>query len=497
MSRIAMILRRPILVHHNDFIDECLKALEGAPDALPSDRILCQHVRLARISEEIATQFAMDDPTVQLSISDGKVTYGIKHHEKDLSDLRARNLTDPALQLSSHVTNLYLHEIALHSQSNVDDFKAPFTEETFKTSVGQAVLGPNHVDALIQCEASCRNIIETFLSIDFEVLFVLPVIFCKCCIFCSMIVSLTVSAVRIIYAVVVLIKLYISATTPGEISNIIKESDLHLDEYLVKLENSFKSIMERDRLSPHTKFLYVVQRLSDRYMNIKRRQQASKASDSDKPHSQMGQGPSNDLSSVSVPQQAQALQLLSEVAMSGNATTSATGSTSGTPQHSGRAASTETAGDSPLLRHTPGGQQHLHQQLHQHHQHQQHHLHHHQHQQHQHQQQQQQHQRQQQQQQQQQQLQHQQQQQQQQRQQQHQHDPQQQQGWYQTPGAGDIPIQMDGSFDYPGQIGGLESFDYGLAGFGMDGAITGLFMGEGGMWGMGGVPGAFYPGWHS
>jgi hypothetical protein len=31
----------------------------------------------------------------------------------------------------------------------------------------------------------------------------------------------------------------------------------------------------------------------------------------------------------------------------------------------------------------------------------------------------------------------------------------------------------------------------------MDGAITGLFMGEGGMWGMGGPPGPFYPGWHS
>jgi hypothetical protein len=160
-------------------MNECLEALETSDKALPSDKILCQHVRLAKISEEIAIQFAMDDPAINLSIIDGKVTYGIKRHEKDLADLRARNLTDPALQLSSHVTNLYLHEIALHSQSNVDDFKAPFTEETFKTSVGQAVLGPNHVDALMECENSCRNIIETFLSIDFDSLFVLPVIFCK------------------------------------------------------------------------------------------------------------------------------------------------------------------------------------------------------------------------------------------------------------------------------------------------------------------------------
>jgi hypothetical protein len=176
---IAMILRRPIVVHYNDFMDDCLRFLETSDKALPSDRVLCQHVRLARISEDIATQFAMDDPTVQLHISDGKVTYGIKHHEKELADLRQRNVASPALQLSSHVTNLYLHEIALHSQSNVDDFKAPFTEETFKTSVGQKVDGPHHVDALLECLASCKNIVEIFVGVDFEILFILPVLFCK------------------------------------------------------------------------------------------------------------------------------------------------------------------------------------------------------------------------------------------------------------------------------------------------------------------------------
>jgi hypothetical protein len=174
-----MILRRPILVHHNEFMEECLTFLETSDKALPSDRVLCAHIRLTHISEDIAMQFAMDDPTISLSISDGKVTYGIKHHEKELAELRAHNAQVPALQLSSHVTNLYLHEIALHSQSNVDDFKAPFTEETFKTSVGQKVAGPHHVHALLECLNSCRNIVETFLAIEFDTLFVLPVIFCK------------------------------------------------------------------------------------------------------------------------------------------------------------------------------------------------------------------------------------------------------------------------------------------------------------------------------
>jgi len=174
-----MILRRPILLRFNDYMQECIKVLESSEEALPSDHIICQHVRLARISEDIAVEFAMDDPKVNLSISDGKVTYGIKTFEEKLEDLRQQNVMSPAIQLSSHVTNLYLHEIALHSQANVEDFKAPFTEETFRNAVSQVVLGPAHVDALVECQRSSRNVVETFLAMDFEIIFVLPVIFCK------------------------------------------------------------------------------------------------------------------------------------------------------------------------------------------------------------------------------------------------------------------------------------------------------------------------------
>jgi hypothetical protein len=176
-----MILRRPILLRFNDYLRECLETLESSASegSLPSDKALCQHINLARVSEDIAIHFHMDDPAVSMTISEPKVSYGIKRHEQVLIDLRNKNVLSPSIQLSSHVTNLYLHEIALHSQNNVDDFKAPFTEETFRASVGQVVLGPGHVDALLECQTSCKNVIETFLSIDFETMFVLPVVFCK------------------------------------------------------------------------------------------------------------------------------------------------------------------------------------------------------------------------------------------------------------------------------------------------------------------------------
>jgi hypothetical protein len=176
---IAIILRRPILLRFNAFMKECLEALESSEGALPSDKILCQHIEHARILEDIAIQFALDDPAVNLTMKDGKVSYGIKHHEQALADLRARSIESPAIQLSAHITNLYLHEIALHNHSNVEDFKTPFTEETFRGSTSIAVLNEGHVDALIECQNSCLKVIESFLSIEVKRVLLLPVIFCK------------------------------------------------------------------------------------------------------------------------------------------------------------------------------------------------------------------------------------------------------------------------------------------------------------------------------
>ena len=178
-TSISMILRRPILFPYTDYMRECLDYLESAEDALTSDKLLCQHVRLAHIAENIAVQFALDDPAVNLSMSDGTVSYGIKHFEKDLSEVIEKHVSDYAIKLSEHVTSLYLHEIALHSQNNVEDFKTPFTEESFKTSPSQPVLGPHHVDALTACMSACRNILDTFLACDRDSIYILPIIFCK------------------------------------------------------------------------------------------------------------------------------------------------------------------------------------------------------------------------------------------------------------------------------------------------------------------------------
>ena len=70
-------------------MDECLKVLKSSPEASEKDEILCRYVELAHIWEDVTTQFALDDPSADLSISDLKVVHQIKLFENRLEEWRA------------------------------------------------------------------------------------------------------------------------------------------------------------------------------------------------------------------------------------------------------------------------------------------------------------------------------------------------------------------------------------------------------------------------
>lgn len=84
------------------------------------------------------------------------------------------------LKLAEHVTNLYLHEIALHQSQGSTDFQPPFVSESLTSSVKKDVpIGPAHIGALGECLTATHGILDTILSIQLDILLTLPVIFCK------------------------------------------------------------------------------------------------------------------------------------------------------------------------------------------------------------------------------------------------------------------------------------------------------------------------------
>lgn len=88
---ITMVLRRPILLRWTKYMEESVKLLETSPEALPSDKVLCQHVKMAHVGENISVQFCMDDPSVEVAISEPKVIYALKIFENELQQLKDEN----------------------------------------------------------------------------------------------------------------------------------------------------------------------------------------------------------------------------------------------------------------------------------------------------------------------------------------------------------------------------------------------------------------------
>lgn len=106
-----------------------------------------------------------------------------------------------------------------------------------------------------------------------------------------------------------LIKLYVAAATPGEMSSVIKKDELHVHEYLARLLSVFNGVVERDSQSPHAKFVLVVQRMNEQYLKMIREEGEAGGPG-------LAEQPLRNLKSEVV-QPAQGLQLLSEVAMGG------------------------------------------------------------------------------------------------------------------------------------------------------------------------------------
>jgi hypothetical protein len=86
------------------------------------------------------------------------------------------------LRLGEHVTNLFLHEIALHQNQGAGDpgLQPPFPLEAFTSSAVKkdVPIGPAHIGALGECLTATHGILDTILSIELDILLTLPVIFC-------------------------------------------------------------------------------------------------------------------------------------------------------------------------------------------------------------------------------------------------------------------------------------------------------------------------------
>ncbi|KAJ3499973.1 hypothetical protein NM208_g17250 [Fusarium decemcellulare] len=242
----SMALHRPNLIRWNPFMAESVRILQSSPDAAPTDAYFCHLVWTHRLSEEVGIQFALDDPTANISITDPRTQYTLKGLEQDLKEYSESippDMLQSTLKMSFSVLSLYMHEMALHSRA-VEPIRPPFSADSLRDGlINGEKLSAAHISAISTCLTSIDSLLNTFLDMDIFSVRCLPVF----------------NFVRVAYAVVMLIKLYFSASAHGsDLGRVFNKEDMQVGRHLDALLDKFRATAADDRCRPAAKFLVVL-----------------------------------------------------------------------------------------------------------------------------------------------------------------------------------------------------------------------------------------------
>ncbi|KJZ77851.1 hypothetical protein HIM_02488 [Hirsutella minnesotensis 3608] len=251
----AMSLHRPNLIRWSPFMSECLEVLASSPDAAPTDQYFCHLVWTHRMADEIGMQFSMDDPGVVVNVTDARTRYALRALERELEKYREsvpKEFMQPTLKTTFHLLDLYMHELVLRSDTSTDQIRPPFNTDAIKDGmVGSDCLSAAHINALSACLTAIDGILACFLAMDVGAIRCLPVF----------------SFVRVAHAVVVLMKMYFSASDPrSELGRVIERDHMRVDFYLDALLDKFRATAADDRCRPAARFLLVLAMLKSWFL---------------------------------------------------------------------------------------------------------------------------------------------------------------------------------------------------------------------------------------
>ena len=152
------------------------------------------------------------------------------------------------LEINYHVNNVNLHEIALHADHDADDFRPPFSLAAKRPS--SKSLSPPYISAIMVCISSSQRLIDIFLGMSIEAVRACP----------------RLLWIRLCYAIVILMKLSISASTPSsELGKIIDPGDckvLYYSERVIAYLDKISTVASQKKHDLSFRFLHVLTNLN-------------------------------------------------------------------------------------------------------------------------------------------------------------------------------------------------------------------------------------------
>ncbi|TIA32554.1 hypothetical protein D6C78_08151 [Aureobasidium pullulans] len=209
-------MQTPNIMRWTRQIEECLEVLEIHPANLASDKILCSHIRLQHILEDVEGQLRSSvlGPTAM------KVTY--RAFRRQLADWASSiDIWNEPLQLSHTFATLYLHETAMSARSR-----------------------PINQAQSLDCTTAAHHLLDTFLSFDIPLIRTLPAVY----------------SIQLTHATIVLVKLHFAAArliNPADA--LLKTQSIQMNHYLARLMQKFSG----------WRTLWPMQRLANKLRELK------------------------------------------------------------------------------------------------------------------------------------------------------------------------------------------------------------------------------------
>jgi hypothetical protein len=249
--------RRIVRNAWSTYHDTCLLFLTAHQSTSPIYSWLIHYCRSERLCARILGELELSDSAIVNEVSDHTFQQRLQHCNLLISEwkiLLPSTLYIPDLLMWEHVATAYMHETLLHTSTNKQSFAAPFLPERIAAlDFPRPLIREEHISSLLALRSALHTIVDLYTSMDTTKIMALPVL------------SYTA---RALYALYMLLKLYVATTAPGNTyGNVIAPESLQMESYFEKMTSLWKRLILVDARSGPARVSSAAGILREYYLN--------------------------------------------------------------------------------------------------------------------------------------------------------------------------------------------------------------------------------------
>ncbi|RFU77873.1 hypothetical protein TARUN_4341 [Trichoderma arundinaceum] len=272
-TSMALSFRRPTVLSHGPWVEDCIRVLESAPTTHLNDRRLVQWTKLQRIAEESISMVGLDSGSSINMSNDGicrvlkcgvdkatrwmqqvpsEILHGILELRHRISWATVTNNNAEPKIIHYHMVLISLHEPAFYDGHDLADFRPPYKLRPLPLIKNpDNDISINIANSLAQCISSAQKVIDMFLGLSTESLRSVPVIIYT----------------RVAYSTIVLIKFDVSARMPQSVAYLLDDHKLNPKVLLFQLLDKLGQAVGSEHFIVPATFRSVLSRVTRWYID--------------------------------------------------------------------------------------------------------------------------------------------------------------------------------------------------------------------------------------